>query len=143
MATNTHPLRCANLYLLYRYIILFLAVIACIVAPRSEAKEIQDVLAELETYASEQMTAEKVPGMAYAIVKDDQVIYAYNEKRFAYYDGCMSSEIMRFQLDPDHFSCFVHDRLALVPFAKLEAGGEGRKSKFQRKTLELWKNFML
>ena len=51
MAMNTHSLRRTNLYPLYRYIIFFLAVIACITAPRSEAKEIQDVLAELETYA--------------------------------------------------------------------------------------------
>ena len=76
MAMKTHSLRRTNLYPLYRYIIFFLAVIACITAPRSEAKEIQDVLAELEAYANEQMKAQKVPGMAYAIVKDDQVIYA-------------------------------------------------------------------
>jgi CubicO group peptidase (beta-lactamase class C family) len=76
MAMKTHSLRRTNLYPLYRYIIFFLAVITCIAAPRSEAKEIQDVLAELEEYANGQMRAEKVPGMAYAIVKDDQVIYA-------------------------------------------------------------------
>lgn len=76
MAMNTHSLRRTNLFPLYRYIIFFLAVISCIIAPRSEAKEIQDVLAELEAYANEQINAQKVPGMAYAIVKDDQVIYA-------------------------------------------------------------------
>jgi len=76
MAMKTHSLRRTNLYPLYRYIIFFLTVIACITAPRSEAKEIQDVLTELETYTNEQMNAQKVPGMAYAIVKDDQVIYA-------------------------------------------------------------------
>jgi len=75
MAVNTHSLRRTNLYLLYRCIICFLAVIACITVPRSEAKEIQDVLAELEKYADDQRKAENVPGMAYAIVKDDQVIY--------------------------------------------------------------------
>ncbi len=76
MIMNPHSLRRTNLYPLYRYIILFLTVVACITAPRSEAKEIQDVLSELETYANDQMNAQNVPGMAYAIVKDDQVIYA-------------------------------------------------------------------
>ncbi len=76
MATNTHPLRRTNLYLFYRYIIFVLTVVACITALRSEAKEIQDVLAELEGYADGQMKEQNVPGMAYAIVKDDHVIYA-------------------------------------------------------------------
>jgi CubicO group peptidase (beta-lactamase class C family) len=77
MAMNTHSLRRTNLYPLYRYIIIFfLTVIACITAPRSEAKEIRDVLTELEAYADGQMKEQKVPGMAIAIVKDDQIIYA-------------------------------------------------------------------
>ncbi len=76
MDTNTHPLRRTHLYLFYRYIIFILTVVAWFTALRSEAKEIQDVLAELEEYADGQMKEQNVPGMAYAIVKDDQVIYA-------------------------------------------------------------------
>jgi CubicO group peptidase (beta-lactamase class C family) len=38
--------------------------------------DIQDVLPELEAYAIQVMEEEKVPGMAYAIVEKDQIIYA-------------------------------------------------------------------
>jgi CubicO group peptidase (beta-lactamase class C family) len=88
MAMKTHSLRRTNLYSLYRYVIFFLAVVACIIAPRSEAKEIRDVLTELEAYADGQMKEQKVPGMAIAIVKDDQIIYAkgFGVKKYGFAD---------------------------------------------------------
>lgn len=51
--------------------------------PNPSGRTTADVLAQLETFAVTAMAQEKVPGMAYAVVKDGQVVFAkgYGKRR--------------------------------------------------------------
>ena len=73
---KTRFLQRPNPHQFWRYIFVFLIVIAWITPPRVECKEIKDILTELEAYIGKQMEVEKVPGLACAIVKDGEIIYA-------------------------------------------------------------------
>ena len=51
--------------------------------PNPSGRTTADVLTRLETFATAAMAQEKVPGMAYAVVKDGQVVFAkgYGKRR--------------------------------------------------------------